>query len=508
MKTTVIRTLLLLLTLSFLLTALAACKKDSQTPDDSVDTDEEASKYPRFNNEVLKILAWNDSSVREFILDDEAEQYNGQIVEYAVWQRAQAVQKDLNITLDYIGITGSADFSSTAEKYLSTVRASHMSGGIYDVYCGYSLFAATLTTDGIYTDLAEQKNIDFGADCWPESLVEETTINDKIYFCSGDISTNLMFMSSLIYYNKTLYATHDIDTKIQTEYGYNNIYKMVQDGKWTVDVLKELSTDIYVDMPGDGYGIWTSDDVYGFGSYSSMLRNFYWGSGMRALTMDENGLVLTDDFKNVHKVSAVLKSVGEFLTNSGDAYLLDGVESSRKAFAEGRLLFNLAPASHAYKVFSGVDGLTYGVLPVPKYDETQARYCSVSSNPYSMYGIEGNSGKIEISAAYLQCLADYSLQLTRPAIFEKTMKLFYADRGDDSLMWDIIADTQTFDRGIIFGREIGAHEVEFPLCTLFSDSLAANNSAWSTALAGNLTRINSYIDSLNKELNELSRKDG
>lgn len=504
MKTTVIRTLLLLLTLSFLLTALAACKKDPQTPADSTDTGEETSKYPRFNNEVLQILAWNDSSVREFILDDEAEQYSGQIVEHAVWQRAQAVQKDLNVTLNYVGITGSADFANTVEKYLSTVRSSNMSGGIYDVYCGYSLFAATLTTEGVYADLAGQKNIDFSADCWPANLVEEATINDKIYFCSGDISTNLMFMSSLIYYNKTLYAKHTIDEKIQTEYGYNSIYEMVQDGKWTVDALKELSTDIYEDAPGDGYGIWTSDDTYGFGSYSSMLRNFYWGSGMRALTMNENGLVLTDDFKNVYKVGAVLKSVGEFLTNSGDAYLLDGVESSRKAFAEGRLLFNLAPASHAYKVFRDVEGLTYGVLPVPKYEEAQTQYCSVSSNPYSMYGIESNSGKVEISAAYLQCLADYSLQLTRPAIFEKTMKLFYADRGDDSLMWDIIADTQTFDRGIIFGREIGAHEVEFPLCNLFSNSLAANNSAWSTALAGNLGRINGYIDSLNEKLKELS----
>ncbi len=504
MKTTVIRALLLLLTLSFLLTALAACKKDPQTPADSTDAGEETSKYPRFNNEVLQILSWNDSSVREFILDDEAEQYNGQIVEHAVWQRAQAVQKDLNVTLNYVGITGSADFTNTVEKYLSTVRSSNMSGGIYDVYCGYSLFAATLTTEGVYADLAGQKNIDFSADCWPANLVEEATINDKIYFCSGDISTNLMFMSSLIYYNKTLYAKHTIDEKIQTEYGYSSIYEMVQDGKWTVDALKELSTDIYEDAPGDGYGIWTSDDTYGFGSYSSMLRNFYWGSGMRALTMNENGLVLTDDFKNVYKVGAVLKSVGEFLTNSGDAYLLDGVESSRKAFAEGRLLFNLAPASHAYKVFRDVEGLTYGVLPVPKYEESQTQYCSVSSNPYSMYGIESNSGKIEISAAYLQCLADYSLQLTRPAIFEKTMKLFYADRGDDSLMWDIIADTQTFDRGIIFGREIGAHEVEFPLCTLFSNSLAANNSAWSTALAGNLGRINGYIDSLNEKLKELS----
>ena len=84
------------------------------------------------------------------------------------------------------------------------------------------------------------------------------------------------------------------------------------------------------------------------------------------------------------------------------------------------------------------------------------------------------------------------------------MKLFYADRGDDSLMWDIIADTQTFDRGIIFGREIGAYEDEFPLCTLFAKQIAAGSSSWSTTLAGNLSRINGYIAALNDKLNELS----
>lgn len=504
-KPTITRLFLLLLTLALSLPAFAACKTKTPTePKDSTEIGTDASDYPKFNGETLQILSWNDSSVREFILEEEAEQYSGQIVEWAVYQRAQAVEKALNIMLEYNGIPGSADFTASTEKYLSTVRSSNMSGGIYDVYCGYSLFAATLAAEGVYADLSPLENLKFDSEFWPSNLVEEATVSDRLYFCSGDISTNLMFMSSLIYYNKTLYSGHSIDEKIQSTYGYQSIYELVQEGKWTVNALMELSRDVYVDTAGDGYGFSSANDTYGFGTYDSMLRNFYWGAGMRALTVNEDGFVLTDDFKNVYKVSDVLKTVGNFLVNSGDAYRFDGVASSRAAFSEGRLLFNLAPASHAYKVFRDVEGLTYGVLPVPKYSETQENYCSVSSNPYSMYGIEANSTQTGIAAAYLQCLADYSMQLTRPAIFEKTMKLFYADRGDDSLMWDIIADTQTFDRGILFGREIGAHETDFPLCTLFAKQLASGSSSWSTVLAGELSRINGYIDALNTKLRELN----
>ena len=153
--------------------------------------------------------------------------------------------------------------------------------------------------------------------------MEEATVSDRLYFCSGDISTNLMFMSSLVYYNKTLYSRHSIDEKIRTAYGYGNIYELTQEGKWTVDALMELSRDVYADNDNDG--IRSPGDTYGFGSYGSMLRNFYWGAGMRALTVNEDGFALTDGFRNVYKVDAVLKTVGDFLTNSGDAYLPDGV---------------------------------------------------------------------------------------------------------------------------------------------------------------------------------------
>lgn len=494
------RILLLLLALALLCSVLCACRTDG-TEGDETDggTEGETSEYPTFHGETLRILSWNDSNVREFILPDEAEQYSGQVVEWAVYQRNETAQKLLNITAEYNGMEGSPDKSSAVQNFMSQVRASHLSGGIYDAYCTHSLCAALLTTEGIYASLSKQSALDFTRDCWPQNLLNEATVFGDLYFCSGDISTNLMFMSSVVYYNKTLYAKHELDGKLQKDYGYSSIYEMVKDGAWSLDVLTELSKDVYTDTDSDN--VLSSGDTYGFGTYSLMLRNFYWGAGLRALDNTENGLALTADFKNVAKVSSILKDVGDFLNNSGDAYLLDGVASSRSAFSEGRLLFNLAPASHAYKVFRNVETLTYGVLPVPKYDTSvQADYSSIASNPYSMWGIEGNSGSIEIAAAYLQALADQSLLLTRPAIFEKTMKLFYADRTDDSEMWDIIADTQRFDCGVIFGREIGAYDGEFPLCNLFVGALEKGSSAWSTVLAGDLDRLNGYLDALNEKL--------
>lgn len=498
---------LLCLCLCLLMTTagLAACSgKTNNPPDTAPPTDTTETAEPnvldgvRFDRETLNVMSWIPSNVVEYVKEDSAQADN---ISHAVFLRNLSAMEQLNIGINWSERAGNGE---NMDGFITAARNSHFSGGGVDVFCCYSCVAASLTTEGLLADIGSHRYMDFSKPFYSTNLLEDMTVNGHLYFCTGDISTNLAFMSSMVFFNKGLVADYNIENRISKLYGEDTLYDLVLQNKWTMDVMFTLCEDVYLEM-GDPES--RADDLYGFGTYNTLLDNFYYSTGNVVIEV-KNGLFnLSDSFTNADFMSTLLGKVEDFLYESGDAYYYSGFNAARQAFSNGKNLFTLAPASHAYMAHYKAQGLKYGVLPVPMYDESCGSYNSVHSMPYSIYGVSSNSNEKDIAGAYLQCLGEYSYEgsnSTRVVIFEQTMKGRYSNNVPDAAMWDLILASQKFDMGRVFSTMFGSTVNEQLTLYLFRKALTDGSTDWSGVMATNRNILQKYADRILTNLKKVN----
>ena len=93
----------------------------------------------------------------------------------------------------------------------------------------------------------------------------------------------------------------------------------------------------------------------------------------------------------------------------------------------------------------------FGVLPYPKWDETQKDYC----NTMHAYGtsylcIPLTVYDSEMSGAVLEALSYYGQKLIKPAYYEKNLKGKYIRDEESAEMLDLIFASRFFDVGTYY----------------------------------------------------------
>ncbi|MBR5006122.1 MAG: hypothetical protein IKY07_03410 [Clostridia bacterium] len=442
----------------------------------------ESLKYP---DTVITILYWEDVERAEFFVEDE----NGESINDAIYRKNIRTQEGLGIELNWVGTKG--NYGSQA-NFVTQAYNGSVSAEPYDAHAGYSLTASTLTTRGLTQNLKDFEILDFSKHWWPETLITAATINDKLYFCSGDISSNMLYMMYGCFFNKTLYeSVHN---------GEAMPYTYVHEGDWTIDKLIELSHGAFEELTNDNvpsYG-----DRFGFYTIDLHFDCFFAGCGMVNLKKaDDGSLQVSDDFTTQKPVDLLEKLVN-FLSESGDAYAKGTTsnDSSSDMFAAGNAMFTVDRVyMTTFKSMKASD-VKYGILPVPKYDKAQEKYITCMAFPYTMYSMASASQNKEATAATLQLMAYHCYDLVTPALFEETMKFRYSSEAEDSLMYDIIRGGVYIDLGRIFSTELS--NITY---SLWRDSVKSMNaSSWSRQSSANLKRLDTALGKLNSTLAELN----
>ena len=184
-----------------------------------------------YNGETVTIYAASDLPITEF----DAEQ-TGDIVDDAVYKRNVTVEERLNVQLEYIMTPG---LWANENEYKSAVRNSVNSGdAAYDIVAGYGVFISQLAAEQLFSDLTATQYLDFDKPWWSDSLLSDLAVGGRLYFASGDISTNLIGSAFAVLFNKQL----------AEDYSLGNLYQLVDDGSWTLDKLFSLTKDTYTDL--------------------------------------------------------------------------------------------------------------------------------------------------------------------------------------------------------------------------------------------------------------------
>ena len=280
-----------------------------------------------------------------------------------------------------------------------------------------------------------------------------------MYFASGDASVNVLHMMYCTLYNKDLIAIYNLQDPVE----------LVRAGKWTLEAMQTISKDIYQDLDNDGRK--SQGDFFGTTVGSYHIDALYTGSGLRLVEQGEGDqlLVVSPDFFS-EKAVALCDFLGDWLATN-DVY--DSTDTI--PFVAGNCVFDINRCRTAASL-QDVDW-SYGVLPVPKYDEVQENYISVMGNPFTLYAIYANTKDANRAAAVLECWASEAYRTTTPAQFETTMKLKYSESEVEAEMFDIIRSTVCFDMGRLFNPNLAN------ITDIFFGA-ADNGSSWAAISKG------------------------
>lgn len=387
-----------------------------------------------FNDKEFTLLYWSDREHEEFYVETQT----GDLVDDAIYDRNIAVEDRLGIRFNYMTEKGNA---SNVDVFTNKVNNSISAGDhAYDLVAAHSYTIGKCATQNLLFNLAEVEHIDFDKPWWPDKLISQATINDKLFFVSGDISANVIYMMYVTFFNK----------KMLENYNLEDPYKLVEDGKWTIDKQFAMCENVYTDLNSNG----TKDigDQYGQYTYTLHLDSFLWGSDIVILDTTDEIPEFSEDFLG-EKTLNLQEKVRTFFNNTNDGYLLTVNSTVHQYFGQGISLFWNDRCRQAI-TFSSQE-ISYGIIPIPKYDEAQENFATLLGNPFSLYGVPKDSLDTEMAGAVIECMASESYRTISPALYEVALKAKYSQDDIASKMFDIAKSSVVFDLGRILSSSLG-----------------------------------------------------
>lgn len=419
--------------------------------------------------ETVKFFIWSDHTMREFYAEE-----TGDIIDDAIYSRNNKVAQRLGIEIAFVEEKGT---SNKMNSWIQKAENDYQSDNTYDVYAGFSRSAPTMAIKGMTVNLLEYENFSVEKPWWPAALTDKCIINNKLYYCSGDISTNLLWMMTATYYNKELYNDFFNGEKTPMD--------LVQSNEWTMEKLFYMTKDIYTD---DGNGQRDEFDFYGYTIYEQNIDAFQFAAGITSVEKNDEGvLVIAEDWLS-QRCADACSLVGEFLAEEG-VFHSSQYDTARSVFFTNNAVFitdRVFIIAGKDNTESGKIDFSYGIVPQPKFDAAQENYSTNVAKTYTMYAVNSQSRKAEAAVTALEALGSENYRSVTPAVFEVAMKVRYQDDPQASEMFDILRDNITFDIGNIYAESLGNTTAN----GFRTSALSANPSGYLT----NITRSKRVIE--------------
>ncbi|MBQ4575017.1 MAG: hypothetical protein IJA85_07415 [Clostridia bacterium] len=370
------------------------------------------------------------------------EEQNGEIVNDVVYARKIATEEKMKCKV--VGVEN----ESPAAVVSKAVRSDSYS---CDVMFDQMYVQITHAADGEYLDFNTIPNIDMNAVYWDSNAASDLSVGRKLYMAVSDISMRTTGDARFIYFNKYLVE----------QYNLPEPYQYVYEDKWTLEVFSSMVKSISEDLDGNS----KLDGYDRFGLLEEGPTYFISGAGVKFTEKDDEDIPQIS-FMNERTVKA-LELIGDFLNDETHAIgyqeAADGHDTSGFAhvFNYGRSLF---ATDHFLFVQNGA-GVSnqftnmehdYGVVPNPKFDETQEEYYHLIDAASCSMSVPTTNTELDRTGAVLEYMSWYSHDTLVPAYYETTIKLKRLQDEDAPKMMDIIRDSIRYEISYIAGVGIEA----------------------------------------------------
>ncbi len=336
--------------------------------------------------------------------------------------------------------------------------------------------------NGAYTEFKWLQYVDLSNPWWNPYAAKGFSINGKIYSCMGDLVYNNLEQTYCMFFNKDLFD----DLKI--EYPYQTVYA----GGWTFEKMKLIASQGSFDINGDSV-IDSENDRYGYASelLSGPISEFFsQGGTLTGKDKDDYPYLLLWTAHNNDLISRYVD-----MAKQEYSYVkLEGSGVPQSMFKDGRLLiFEADLGSTSW--MRALDTFEYGVLPCPKFDDTQKRYYTTINAATNMVCVPKTNTKLEMTSIILEAWAADSYYGVTPAFFENGLQQKGTRDNDSIEMMNIIRKGSKVDFLYYIGGLNG-------LDNIMAQLIAGHGANFSSYYAANYefaeAKIESYIDTFNE----------
>ena len=507
------------LALLMLVPLLIACKKNEETPgresgsaptsdvagssegsstERVVETDENGYQIDtlgtrNYGGKEIRILAWQEAHYKEY--DLEFDQIEGTVLGQQVYNRNMKVEHRMGVKLVYTETTG---YNATYRDYVKKAETMITDQSV-DAFGCYSMAATPLMVQGYLNDLTALEPFDFEAPWWSQDLVARASLYDRLYFATGSISPSFLGNAWHIIYNKKM-ADEVLGASLEG-FGVSSLYEMVDDNTWTIDNFITLAKNVTI-MGATK----TADETYGFVTDGTGYDPFYFGAGLVTLDNAADGsLQISDDWSSARAIELSDKLLKFFNGTSAAAQIdRNGIKVNYgDPFKDGRALFATSILASIPNLkentTAGEQGI--GILPMPKWDESQEEYLSTAGFTFTLYSVNRASDRKEATAAALECLASEGYRQTEPALYETVLKIQSTDSdggADDRRMIDLVRNSVRIDAGRLHNNNISSLGWGMFRNSIMDDLIAGNpNSTYESFFEKNGDNLEEKLEIIN-----------
>lgn len=440
------RIVILLLCAAMLLPVLASCgKKEEYAASKDIPTAlQESSGIPEgtvFTGETFNILCRGDNAFGTYKYEISPDEGSTDTVNQAVYQRNRDVCDTYGLAgINAIAIDGDWDNKDNfTNKFKNSIDAQLHE---FDLIMGCAAYMSEIENSKYFRDFNELPWLTLGeSPYYFQNAIDELTINGKLKYVIGDICLTYWDRVYVLYFNK----------QIAEEYNLENIYDLVNEGKWTIDKCLEMASGKWVD---NNYDDWPGEeDTFGYISEIPNATDAYHAHFDIPRTEYQDGSVVFDIDEG--KMTSILEKMVNFKkTNDCRMLYTSSTETVEevglnKIFMEGRALFYHNVLAEAQN-FRSMD-VDFGIVPYPMWDESQGSYYTSSALAHSVACVPTDIRNEEMTAAVFETMSYYSYNDVIPAYYDKALKYKMTRDEDSAAMLDIVRDGLIINFGDFFG---------------------------------------------------------
>ena len=304
----------------------------------------------------------------------------------------------------------------------------------YGIPFQYPIFASSVLNwrDLTYVNLEQP---------WYYSTTNRNSeINGKLFNLSSYLSLTTLLDTFAIFFNEQLCSN----------YGYqaSDLYQLVYDNKWTYDNFNSILSVIHEDVNGNGEA--DMEDIFGYvGGMYHPLDMWLTAFDQPPVARNSDGNISVEIM--TEKTVSALEKVYE-LTYNNKASFRDGVENTGiKNFSQSRAAFASLSLETAFNELRDMED-SYGILPLPKWDENQPEYRSHIHDQFTSYFLPKTIPveNYDFIGIMMETLGAESYKSVYPVYYDVALKTKYVSDPDAAEMIDIIVRGAGIDLAFIF----------------------------------------------------------
>ena len=307
-----------------------------------------------------------------------------------------------------------------------------------DMYCmKYSV--GTSATGGTNYNLYSL-GMDLSAEWFDQNYVSTYTLKntsgaDTLYSVVGDFTFSASSLAHALMFNKNLY-----ETQIAQGLGYD-IYQLVRDGKWTMDIFIEMVKKAANDVSGNSTIDYSEGDIVGWATTTHATHGLHTASGLPMITTVNGAMKFNMPDSAAQWTSIIDKAIEVWALPEHDT---TGYNDGQAALVSGNTLFYSDIIQKLEEDTLKNSDTAIGLVPYPKYSESQENYAHYVDNHLMVYMVPTSVVNIEAMGDFFTVYAAHSTALVRP-VWIDAYSYDYCGDADSAEMLQIILDTRTYD---------------------------------------------------------------